>query len=108
VLARIVQEGRERDVVVQASKTGFVFVLDRDSGEPVFPVEERAVPQTDVPGEQTSPTQPFPTKPAALVPQQLRPEDAWGLTPWDRGKCRDKIAALRNDGIFTPPSCAEP
>lgn len=104
VLARIVHEGRERDVVVQATKTGFLFVLDRDSGKPVFPVEERAVPQTDVPGEQTSPTQPFPTKPVALVPQQLRPEDAFGLTPWDRGKCRDKIAALRNEGIFTPPS----
>jgi quinoprotein glucose dehydrogenase len=104
VLARVVHEGRERDVVVQATKTGFVFVLDRDSGEPVFPVEERAVPQTDVPGERTSPRQPFPTKPAALVPQQLRPEDAWGLTPWDRGKCREKIEALRNEGIFTPPS----
>ena len=104
VLARIVHDGRERDVVVQATKMGFLFVLDRDSGEPVFPVEERAVPQTDVPGEQTWPTQPFPTKPAALVPQRLRPEDAFGLTPWDRGKCRDRIAALRNDGIFTPPS----
>ena len=104
VLARIVHDGRERDVVVQATKTGFLFVLDRDTGEPVFPVEERPAPQTDVPGEQTWPTQPFPTKPAALVPQQLRPEDAFGLTPWDRGKCRDKIAALRNDGIFTPPS----
>jgi quinoprotein glucose dehydrogenase len=104
VLAQIVHDGRERDVVVQATKMGFLFVLDRDTGEPVFPVEERAVPQTDVPGEQTWPTQPFPTKPAALVPQRLRAEDAFGLTPWDRGKCRDKIAALRNDGIFTPPS----
>ena len=104
VLARIVHEGRERDVVVQATKTGFLFVLDRDSGEPVFPVEERPVPQTDVAGEQSWPTQSFPTRPAALVPQQLRPEDTFGLTPWDRGKCCDKIAALRNDGIFTPPS----
>jgi quinoprotein glucose dehydrogenase len=104
VLATIQQDGRARDVVVQATKMGFLFVLDRDSGVPVFPVEERHVPQTDVPGEQTWPTQPFPTKPVALVPQQLRPEDAFGLTPWDRGKCRDKIAALRNEGIFTPPS----
>lgn len=104
VLATIQQDGRPRDVVVQATKMGFLFVLDRDSGAPVFPVEERPVPQTDVPGEQTWPTQPFPTKPVALVPQQLRPEDAFGLTPWDRGKCRDKIAALRNEGIFTPPS----
>jgi quinoprotein glucose dehydrogenase len=104
VLATIQQDGRPRDVVVQATKMGFLFVLDRDNGASIFPVEERPVPQTDVAGEQTSPTQPFPTKPLALVPQQLQPEDAFGLTPWDRGKCRDKIAALRNEGIFTPPS----
>ncbi len=104
VLATLQHDGRPRDVVVQATKTGFLFVLDRDTGEPVFPVEERPVPQSDVPGEESWPTQPFPTKPAALVPQTLRPEDAWGITPWDRGKCRDAIAALRNEGIFTPPS----
>jgi quinoprotein glucose dehydrogenase len=90
--------------VVQATKTGNVFILDRETGEPLIPVEERAVPQTTVPGEVTSPTQPFPTWPPALVPQLLRPEDAWGLTPWDRNACRKIIGGLRSEGVFTPPS----
>ena len=104
VLTEIVREGRTLPVVVQATKMGWLFVLHRDTGEPVFPVEERPVPQSDVPGEQTSPTQPFPTVMPSLVPQRLRPEDAWGVTPLDRKICRDKIAALRNEGLFTPPS----
>jgi quinoprotein glucose dehydrogenase len=83
---------------------GNLFVLDRETGEPLIPVEERPVPQTDVPGEVTSPTQPFPTWPPPLAPQRLLPEDAWGLTFWDRGACRDRIAALRSEGVFTPPS----
>lgn len=92
------------DAVVQVAKTGFVFVLNRETGEPIFGVEERAVPQDGPAGEWLSPTQPFPVAPPALVPQSIEPEDAWGLTPWDRGACGDAIAALRNDGLFTPPS----
>jgi quinoprotein glucose dehydrogenase len=83
---------------------GHLFVLHRETGEPVFPVEERPVPQGGVPGETVSPTQPFPTKPPPLVPARVTEDDAWGLTPFDRGACRDRIAALRHDGIFTPPS----
>jgi len=96
----------ERNVaaVVQATKMGHIFILDRETGESLVPVEERPVPQTDVPGEVTAPTQPFPTWPPAIVPQQLRPEDAWGLTPWDRNACRKTIAGMRSEGIFTPPS----
>ncbi|CAG0986364.1 quinoprotein glucose dehydrogenase [Myxococcaceae bacterium] len=90
--------------VVQATKMGHLFVLDRESGKPLFPVEERPVPQSDVPGEATSPTQPFPVKPDPLVPQRLRPEDAFGITPLDRASCRKKIASYRSEGIFTPPS----
>ncbi|MFP6641923.1 MAG: pyrroloquinoline quinone-dependent dehydrogenase [Myxococcota bacterium] len=90
--------------LVQPTKMGHLFVLDRRTGEPLFPVEERPVPQTDVPGEYTSPTQPFPTHPPPLHPSKLEPEDAFGFTFWDRGRCRDTIAALRNEGIFTPPS----
>jgi quinoprotein glucose dehydrogenase len=104
VLTEMVRDGVRVPVVVQATKTGFNFVLHRETGEPVWPVEERPVPQTDVPGEQTWPTQPFPSLPPPLAPQRLRAEDAWGLTPWDRGKCREQIEALRNEGIFTPPS----
>jgi quinoprotein glucose dehydrogenase len=104
VLATAVREGQPVPVVVQATKMGFLFVLDRATGRPIFPVEERPVPASDVPGEQAWPTQPFPVLPPPLVPQHLRPEDAWGVTPWDRGRCRQRIAGLRNEGIFTPPS----
>jgi quinoprotein glucose dehydrogenase len=93
-----------RDVVAQATKMGHIFVLDRETGKPVFPVEERPVPQSDVPGERTSPTQPFPTLPPPLSRYSLKPEEAWGLTFWDKRRCRELIAGARNDGIFTPPS----
>jgi quinoprotein glucose dehydrogenase len=83
---------------------GLVFVLDRRNGKPIFPVEERAVPQTNVPGEETSKTQPFPKLPRPLVPHNLKPEDIWGLNDKDRDWCRDRLAALRNEGIYTPPS----
>jgi quinoprotein glucose dehydrogenase len=103
-LTRIDVDGTPRDVVVQATKQGFVFVLDRETGRPVFPVEERAVPQGGAPGEVLSPTQTFPADMPVLAPSRLRPEDAFGLTPWDRAACRDRIAALRNEGLYTPPS----
>src|SRR5437016_13876140 len=81
-----------------------LFRSNRDTGAPVFPVEERPVPQSDVPGEVTSPTQPFPLAPPALTPQKLSPDDAWGITPADRETCRKWISGMRNHGIFTPPS----
>lgn len=90
--------------LVQAAKSGHVFLLNRETGEPLFPVEERPVPQGAAPGETLSPTQPFPTRPPTLLPATLRPEDAYGFTFWDRGKCRDRLQQLRSDGIFTPPS----
>ncbi len=90
--------------LAQVTKMGHVFVLDRATGAPLFPVEERAVPQTDVPGEITSPTQPFPTHPPPLHPAQLTPADAWGFTRFDQKACADEIAKYRSEGIFTPPS----
>ncbi len=104
VLVTIRRGGADIPVVALGSKPGNLFVLHRDTGVPVFPVEERPVPQTDVPGERTSPTQPFPSAPPPLVPQRLDPDDAWGLTPWDRAVCRDRMKRLRNEGVFTPPS----
>lgn len=104
LLATIRKDGRDRDVVISATKTGLVFTLDRDTGAPVFAVEERAVPQGAAPGEALSPTQPFPVKPPGLAPTVVRPEDAWGLTPLDRGACRKAIASARAEGLFTPPS----
>jgi quinoprotein glucose dehydrogenase len=91
--------------LVQATKLGHLFVLARETGAALLPVEERPVPQAGaVPGETLSPTQPFPLRPAPLHPAALSEDDAFGFTPWDRAKCREAIAALRSDGIFTPPS----
>jgi quinoprotein glucose dehydrogenase len=104
MLATISKDGRRRDVVIQVTKTGLVFVLDRETGEPVFPVDERPVPQDGVEGEKLSPTQPFPIAPAPLTPQRIGPNYAFGLTPFDRDACRRRIAQARSDGIFTPPS----
>jgi quinoprotein glucose dehydrogenase len=97
-------DGGEVPAVLQVTKMGHVFLLHRETGAPLFPVEERPVPATDVPGETLSPTQPFPTHPPGLHPARLRPQDAWGFTPWDRGRCAEKIASLRSEGLFTPPS----
>ncbi len=83
---------------------GLLFVLHRETGEPVFGVEERPVPQDGAPGERLSPTQPFPLAPPPLVPHALSPDDAWGFTPFDRGACRRALEALRFDGIYTPPT----
>jgi quinoprotein glucose dehydrogenase len=104
VLLDLEHEGTTVPALAQATKMGNLFLLHRETGEPLVPVQERPVPQTDVPGEWSSPTQPFPTWPAPLVPQRLRPADAWGLTAWDRDWCRARIRALRSEGVFTPPS----
>jgi quinoprotein glucose dehydrogenase len=90
--------------LVQATKMGHLFFLDRRTGEPLFPVEERAVPQGAAPGETLSPTQPFPLRPAPIHPATLTPDDAFGFTFWDRGKCREAIENARSEGVFTPPS----
>lgn len=92
------------DAVVVTTKMGHVFVLDRATGTPIFPIEERPVPASDVPGEKAWPTQPFPVLPAPLSPARLAPDDAFGMTPEDRAQCRAKIASARSEGIFTPPS----
>lgn len=104
LLATIRKDGAPREVVIQVTKTGLVFTLDRDTGIPVFAVQERPTPQGGAAGEQLSPTQPFPVAPALLVPSRIKPEDAFGLTPWDRGACRKAIASLRAEGLFTPPT----
>jgi quinoprotein glucose dehydrogenase len=104
VLATITRNGRRVDVVLQATKTGQLFVLDRDTGVPAFPVEERAVPKSDIAGEQASPTQPFNTVIPPLSPQRLVADSTIGLTPADRDACTAQVRPLRNDGPFTPPS----
>jgi len=94
-----------RDVVIQPTKSGFLFVLDRDTGKPIWPVEERPVPQGGVEGEQLSPTQPFPTHVPALVPQKFSADDIFKPFPTiGPSACEKQIAATRNEGLFTPPS----
>lgn len=103
-LITVTRAGRAIPAVAQATKMGYLYVLNRETGEPLFPVEERVVPASDVPGERTASTQPVPLLPRPLAPSTLTAEDAWGLTPLDRNACRDKIERLRSEGIFTPPS----
>ncbi len=90
--------------MLQPTKQGLLFTIDRATGRPLIPVIERKVPQGGAPGEKLSPTQPFPIAPAPLAPNHIAPDDAFGFTFWDRGKCRDAIAAARHDGLYTPPS----
>ena len=103
-LVTVLRDGRQIPAVAQATKMGHLFLLDRERGTPLFAVEERPVPRSTVPGEQAWPTQPFPTAPPPLVPQELTAADAWGLTFWDRGRCRRRMETLRSEGLFTPPS----
>lgn len=104
VLVTLRRGGRDVPAVVQATKMGHVFVLHRETGTPLYPVEERAVPQSDVPGEQASPTQPFPLPAFALAPDRLDATSAWGATAADLAYCRERLATLRSEGMFTPPS----
>ncbi|MGH7925696.1 MAG: PQQ-binding-like beta-propeller repeat protein, partial [Candidatus Binatus sp.] len=104
LLCTIRHNGADVPAVVQGTKRGILFIFNRVTGEPLFPITEKPVPQSDVPGEQTSPTQPFPALPPPLVPQSFTADDAWGVLYFDRQKCRTRIAGLRTDGVFTPPS----
>ena len=90
-----------RPAIAVTTKMGRVFLLDRLTGEPLFPVEERTVPASDVPGEDAWPTQP---SGISLARESLKPQDAWGLDERDRKWCADRIAASRSEGLFTPPS----
>jgi quinoprotein glucose dehydrogenase len=104
LLTSIDYEGKQRDVVLQTTKTGMLFVLDRETGKPIFPVEERRVPPSDIPGERASATQPFTALIPALSSQLLATDSIWGATDADRSACHAAIDSLRNEGIFTPPS----
>ena len=104
VLTEITLNGRTIPVVVQGTKIGHVFVLHRDTGEPVFPVEERPVPQSTVPGEESWPTQPFPTVPPPLLDDLPRPFTIWEGAGKLRDDLTDEFGSLRYEGRFTPPS----
>ena len=103
-LVTIRRDGWAKDAVAQATKMGFVFVLDRETGAPLFPVTERQAPRSNVQGEVTAPTQPVPTLPRPIARQSIKPEDAWGLVYFDAKGCERELAALDNEGLYTPPS----
>jgi quinoprotein glucose dehydrogenase len=104
-LLTIRQNGRARQVVAQATKQGFLYVFDRKTGQPIWPIEERPVPQTNIPGEWTSPTQPFPTKPAPFAKQSFTEKDINPYLPKEaQDELRARLRSYRNEGLFTPPS----
>jgi quinoprotein glucose dehydrogenase len=103
-LVTVVRDGHRVDAVLQATKTGQLFVLDRDTGKPIFPVDEKPVPASSIFGERASPTQPFNSVLPALSRQSLSIDSVWGATPADRDACLAQIRSLRNEGPFTPPS----
>jgi quinoprotein glucose dehydrogenase len=103
-LVDLVRNGRPVPAVLQATKSGQLFVLNRETGAPVFPVEERRVPASDIPGEKAWPTQPFSIGIAPLSPQSFGANDVWGASAADRAECMSVISGLRNEGVYTPPS----
>jgi quinoprotein glucose dehydrogenase len=104
VLATIRRPGGDVPAVIVGTKAGMIFVLHRETGVPLFPVEERRVPTSDVPGEAAWPTQPYALHPPPVLGTQLTADSAFGLDAAEREYCREAIGALRNDGLFTPPS----
>jgi quinoprotein glucose dehydrogenase len=107
ILADLTVDGRDIEAVVQLTKQSFAYVFDRVTGEPVWPIEERPVPQSDVPGEVTSPTQPFPTKPAPYDRQGVTLDDLIDFTPALRAAAIEAVQPFRLGPLFTPSSLRE-
>ncbi len=102
-LVDVVRDGRKVPAVAQVTKTGFVFVLDRVTGQPLFPVEERPVEMSDIPGEETWPTQPFPVKPPPFARQSMTRDEITDITPESRADCMEIIEGSYLDGgMFRP------
>lgn len=102
-LITVTKDGRQIDAVAQTTKTGLLFVFDRETGEPIFPIEERPVPATNVPGEETWPTQPFPTRPAPYAAHLISENDLTDRSQAARDSVLKKFRSLRYEGIYTPP-----
>jgi len=104
-LVELEHDGEVIPAVLQGTKTGLIFSFNRETGEPIFEIEERAVPQGGVAGEHLSPTQPFPVAPPSVARHNsVSEDDAWGMMIFDKRSCRKKMAGLKSEGIFTPPS----
>src|SRR5207244_10881118 len=96
------REGREMPAVAQGTKMGFLFVVDRLTGKPLFPIEERPVRQSQLPGEASWPTQPFPIKPPPLVRTSVTREDITTVTPESRQYCLETFGPILPGGLFNP------
>jgi quinoprotein glucose dehydrogenase len=103
-LVTVMRDGNRLDAVAQITKSGFVFLFDRESGTPLFPVEERAVPSSDLRGEHAWPTQPFPLKPAPFARQVMSEADLTTISPDAHAEALRRFRRLRSNGLFTPPS----
>ena len=104
-LLTVMHDGKKVDIVAQATKFGFLYVFDRVTGKPLWPVEERPVPKTDMPGEESWPTQPYPTAPPPFARQKFTVDDINPyLDPEEKARIRDILLKASNDGIFTPPA----
>jgi len=104
VLGTVTVDGSRRDIVAVPTKTGFLFVFDRVNGKPIWPIEERSVPASDVPGEQASQSQPIPSKPAPFAKQGFSFTDLIDLTPEIKARALETIKDFRVGPLFTPPS----
>jgi len=108
MLLTVRHNGKMRDVVAQVGKEGFVWVFDRETGKPLWPIEERAVPRSNMPGEVTWPTQPFPLKPPPFARQSFTVKDLSPfLEPDEREELRKTMEGARNEGLFTPPGVTD-
>ncbi|GLU52880.1 pyrroloquinoline quinone-dependent dehydrogenase [Dyadobacter frigoris] len=102
-LVTLKRDGKDIDAVAQITKQGFVFVFDRETGEPMFPIEERKVPASNLPGEHSSPTQPFPVKPRPFARQWVTEADLTNYSDADHDSLVKKFRSMRYEGLFTPP-----
>ncbi|NND05654.1 MAG: PQQ-binding-like beta-propeller repeat protein [Saprospiraceae bacterium] len=105
-LVTIKKDGQEIDAIAQPSKIGFIYVLDRETGTPIFPIEERPVPESRVPGEESWPTQPFPTLPKPFIRQAITEGDLIKFSDEAFRENKQRLDALRFEGLFTPPDTA--
>ena len=104
-LLTVRNNGRNVDIVAQAGKTGFLYVFERLTGKPLWPIEERPVPRSEVPGEMSSPTQPFPTKPPPFARQTFTPDDVNPfMSPEEQEKLKQAVRDTGHTGVFSPSS----
>ena len=107
LLVTIMKDGEPRDVAILQTKMGWLFVFDRATGEPIWPIEEMPVPGTNIPEDEAASTQPVPTKPDAFAGQNIDRDDLFGLTPFDKGWCQSRFDEMRYEGMYTPPDLRE-